>query len=245
MKIDVLGSNSSGNCYIIEDQGQKLIVEAGVHIDNIKKNLNFDFKNVVGCLVSHEHNDHALNIEKLLYYGIDVCASEAVFKAKNVIHNRAHVVTPNKGFALGGFKIMAFKVEHDVDTFGFVIKGPSGKKILFATDTQFVLQQFKDINIYMMECNFDMDSMRKAVKCGKLDPMVLMRVAGTHMSLETLQSYFEKADLSKTEKIILIHLSERNSNESKYIDKIQNQTGIKTIAANSGIVVDLMEDAGF
>lgn len=245
MKIDIIGSNSSGNCYIVEDQNQKLIIEAGVHINDIKMNLNFNFKDVVGCIVSHEHNDHALNIQKLLYYGIDVCASEAVFKAKSIVDNRAHTITPNKGFTLGGFTIMAFRVEHDVETFGYVIKGPSGKKILFATDTQFVIDQFKGINIYMMECNFDMDSMRKAVKCGKLDPLVLMRVAGTHMSLETLQSYFEKADLSATEKIILIHLSERNSNESKYIEKIQNQTGIKTIAANSGIVVDLMEDAGF
>ena len=243
MKIDVLGSSSSGNCYIIEDQGQKLILEAGVHIMEIKKALNFDIHDVAGCLVSHIHMDHSKSMVELMNLGINV--GSGIETMQNIDHHRKNVLEPQKLHRIGNFTVMPFEIDHDVKNFGYVIKCPSGKKILFATDTQFLMHRFEGINIYMLECNFDMDSMRKAVKCGKLDPMILIRVANTHMSLETLLSYLQNVDLSTTEKIMLIHLSERNSNEEKYIKAVQEQTGIETIAADTGVVVETLDSPGF
>lgn len=56
MKMKCLGSSSGGNCYLLQsNSGETLIVECGVNIKEIKKALNFNMRNVVGCLVSHEH----------------------------------------------------------------------------------------------------------------------------------------------------------------------------------------------
>lgn len=242
MRIEVLGSSSSGNCYIIEDKGQILILEAGVKMQQLKKALGFDFKPVVGCLVSHEHHDHSGYIFDLMRLGVKVYASETTFKG---FHHNKVVVSEKEVWKIGGYTFMPFNLEHDVPNLGYVIKTPSGKKIMFATDTQFIMQRFKDIDVYMLECNFDLDSMRKAIKCGKLDPMILVRVAGTHMSLETLKAYLENADLSKTQQIVLVHLSENNSNQDKYVESIQEQTGITTVAADKDVVIELLDGPEF
>jgi len=243
MIIKTFGSNSHGNFYTIEDKGQVLLLEAGIHIKEIKKALNFDFSKIVGCIVSHEHSDHAKSISELLNIGVAVGSNEKTMSYVN--HHRKFVIQPKKAVKIGGFHVKAFKLVHDVDNFGYLIQSPSGKRILFATDTQYVMNQFNDIDVYMVECNFDLDSMRKAVHCGKLDNSVLIRVSQTHMSLETVSAYLEAADLSKTKQIMLIHLSDTNSNETKYVDYIQGLTGIKTIAANVGDVIEIGNGPGF
>lgn len=53
MKIHCIGSSSSGNCYVIESLGQKLIVELGCKFQEVLAVLNWEVYSVAGCLVSH------------------------------------------------------------------------------------------------------------------------------------------------------------------------------------------------
>jgi ribonuclease BN (tRNA processing enzyme) len=62
------------------------------------------------------------------------------------------------------------------------------------------------------------------------------------MSLETLKKFLYHCDLRKTKQIILIHLSDRNSNEEQMIREISGLTGIKTSVANAGDVYELRKD---
>lgn len=55
MKLSVLASGSRGNCYVIQNKDEALIIECGVRMSVIKKSLNFDISKVVGVLISHEH----------------------------------------------------------------------------------------------------------------------------------------------------------------------------------------------
>lgn len=55
MFLSVINSGSSGNGYILQDDKEALIIEAGCKLLDIKKALNFNISKVVGCLVSHEH----------------------------------------------------------------------------------------------------------------------------------------------------------------------------------------------
>ena len=56
MILKVLGSSSTGNCYLLQSsEGETLIIECGVHLKEIKKALNFNIRNVAGVLISHEH----------------------------------------------------------------------------------------------------------------------------------------------------------------------------------------------
>ena len=58
MKLKVLGSGSSGNCYILENDTEALIIEVGVPFKDVKVALNFDIKKIKAVIVTHEHGDH-------------------------------------------------------------------------------------------------------------------------------------------------------------------------------------------
>jgi len=55
MKINILQSGSSGNCYIIDDGQTKLMIEAGLPIKEIKKKGGVNIHELSACLISHEH----------------------------------------------------------------------------------------------------------------------------------------------------------------------------------------------
>lgn len=55
MNLKIINSGSIGNCYILENQNEALIIEAGVKFLEIKKALNYDIGKIQGCLISHEH----------------------------------------------------------------------------------------------------------------------------------------------------------------------------------------------
>lgn len=84
IRLKVLGSSSSGNCYLIETEKSKLILDAGVNFKNVQKALKFDFKNIEGVLITHEHMDHlkyatnfALNRNKCICICGNICKAGA------------------------------------------------------------------------------------------------------------------------------------------------------------------------
>ena len=59
MKLNVLGSGSDGNTYLVDCDGDVLILDCGISLKETKIALNFDLSKVVGCFISHNHADHA------------------------------------------------------------------------------------------------------------------------------------------------------------------------------------------
>ena len=47
MKLKCLGSGSSGNCYILENDSEALIIEAGIPFMTVKKALDFNINKIV------------------------------------------------------------------------------------------------------------------------------------------------------------------------------------------------------
>ena len=75
MKLKVLGSSSSGNCYLIEaSQADKLILDAGINFKEVQKQLEYNFRGIKGVLVTHEHMDHLKYATNFALNGINVYA---------------------------------------------------------------------------------------------------------------------------------------------------------------------------
>jgi Cft2 family RNA processing exonuclease len=53
-ELRVLGSSSSGNCYLLECKDETLILECGIDWNVVLENVE-DFSKVVGVCVSHSH----------------------------------------------------------------------------------------------------------------------------------------------------------------------------------------------
>jgi len=55
MKLICIGSESLGNCYILDNGQEALVIEAGLRPVEVKKALKWNISNVRGVIISHEH----------------------------------------------------------------------------------------------------------------------------------------------------------------------------------------------
>ena len=55
LQIEVLGSSSAGNAYIVSDGDSSLLLECGLPIKELQIKSNFRIAYMSGCLISHLH----------------------------------------------------------------------------------------------------------------------------------------------------------------------------------------------
>ena len=240
MDLKVLGSSSKGNCYILENDSESLIIECGVNIKDIKKALDFSFNKVSGCILTHEHKDHSFSLIDLLKAGVDVYASKGTFKALGYKqHHRIKHIAANTLFQVGSFKVLPFAIQHDcVEPLGFIINHPETGNILFITDSYYVSNKFRNINNIIIEANFSEGIIQKRVEDGKLPEFLQDRIFTSHMSIETTLKTLEANDLSQVNNIVLIHLSDGNSNADQFKSAVESQTGKRVHVADAGLVIE-------
>ena len=241
MKLQVLGSSSSGNSYLlIADNGEVLAIEAGMKFTNVKKALNFNVSSLVGCIVSHEHGDHAKYISDYLNACIPVYTSAGTLQALNLANNSfAHTLRPQQTVTLGSFKVYPFTVQHDAqEPFGYIIRNAECGVALFATDTYYLKYKFSGLTNILLECNYRIDLLDKNIADGVVSPLVRNRIVKSHMSYNTCLETLLANDLSKVNNIVLIHLSDNNSLASEFVEGIANATDKKVVAATKDMIID-------
>ena len=109
MVLKVLGSSSHGNSYILENDREALLLEAGVRFASVKQALDYNITKVVGCLITHEHKDHAGYINEVLKATVPVYASAGTIENTPIEGpRRANVCKAGTLFTLGGFRIIPF-----------------------------------------------------------------------------------------------------------------------------------------
>ena len=239
MKLKCLGSGSSGNCYILtSSKGDSLIIEAGVKFIEVKKALNFNLRNVVGCVVSHEHGDHAKYLSDVLSCGIKVLGLKEAFK--NVKQKVFCVeVEPLHGYKIGCFKVFTIPVCHDVPCIGFVIEHEEMGKLLFITDTMMLEYKIPNLNHIMIEANYSDEILQENIESGLLPAFMKDRLLHSHMELKTTAQVLKANDLSNVNEVVLLHLSGRNSNAEQFLQYIQKNAGKPVFIANSRLEINL------
>lgn len=229
MKLKVIGSSSAGNCYLLQGRDETLILECGMGIRYIKRALGFNFTNVVGCVVTHRHLDHCVAMKDLLASGVEVWANKETHGAMGTEnHHRAGIFRPFDNLQLGEFKIMPFDVKHDVPTVGFLIHHRECGNLLFLTDTYYCEYTFEGLTNILVEANFAKDIVDRRVKEGGSPQFLRNRVLKSHLSLEHCKELLAANDLSKVNNIVLIHLSDGNSDAERFKREVADQTG-KTV----------------
>ena len=232
INIKTLASGSKGNAYLIDDGVSQLLIECGINYKDIQIALNFDTKRVVGCLLSHEHKDHSKGLKDVLRAGIDVFMSKGTAEAEGIKHHRINIVENKKQFKVGTFTILPFDVEHDVnEPFGFLIANEQDDKLLFATDTYYIKYKFTGLTHLMIECNYSQTILDDNINTGVVPQVMKRRLMQSHFSLENVIEFLKANDLSKVDEIHLLHLSDTNSNELEFKNKIQEVTGKRVVIA--------------
>ena len=239
MVLKVLGSSSQGNCYILENKNEALIIEAGVRFIEVKKALGFDIRKVSGCLITHQHNDHAKYIKAMVESGFPTLALEEVWTAKGVTGSRAYCIERGKGYRFGRFKVLPFDACHDVPCVGYLIDHPETGRIMFLTDSCMCEYVFPGLNQIMIECNYSDAKLVEAINAGRTLPSQRERLMTSHMELNTCKGFLCANDLTNVANIILLHLSDNNSDEKHFVSEIERQTGKVVYAAHTGLEIEL------
>ncbi|URZ06444.1 MBL fold metallo-hydrolase [Clostridium felsineum] len=243
MKLKVLGSGSSGNCYLLQNGKETLVLECGLPYKTILKGLNFNLSNVVGCLVTHEHKDHSKAINEVLNNSIDVYSSKGTLKAMNIKNYRAKIIESEEQFFIGDFTVLPFETEHDaVESLGFLIQNSDLGKLLFITDSYYCKYNFSGLNHILIECNYSKSILDKNIKNGFIHPTLANRLLKSHFSLDHVKEFLKANDLSKCRDIVLVHLSNNNSNAAEFKEEIERLTGIPVYIANKGLELELFKE---
>lgn len=240
MKLKVLGSSSAGNCYLFDNEKECLVVECGIPFCDVQKAVDFDIARIVGCIVSHEHGDHAKHIHKVLDARIPCYMSDGTAEALKIRSNALVKHTEEfKPYKLRGFTIQGFSVQHDAaEPFGYLIHHEEMGTVLFATDTYYLKYKFAGLSNILLECNYRLDILEANVEAGRIAKPQRDRTIKSHLSYETCKETLLANDLSKVNNIVLIHLSTGNSDASEFLKGIKEAT-CKTIhIADKGMEIE-------
>lgn len=237
MKLKVLGSGSTGNCYLLQGQKETLILECGLPYKTILKGLNFNLSNVVGCLVTHEHKDHSKAMFDLGHNGIDIYASTGTYNALgDGLGHRTNFIKSEVAFKVGSFIVLPFAVEHDAaEPLGFLIQHKELGKLLFITDSYYCKYSFNGLNHILIECNYS----NKIIEQRELPRNLKSRIIKSHFELENVKDFLRATDLAEVKNIMLIHLSDGNSNAAEFKEEIEKLTGKPVYVADKGLELEL------
>lgn len=238
MELVVIGSSSKGNGYVLNGTTEALCIEAGTKLMETKKALGFNLQNVRGCIVTHSHNDHAKYAKEYAESGIRVLALTDVLETKGITRNATAIAMDN-AYRLGGFVVMPFAVHHDVPCVGYVIQHAECGKVVFITDTYACQYRFKGVSHYLLEANYSDAILTANIERGKVAPAMRDRLLTSHFELSNSIGYLQSSDLSQVRKVVLIHLSDGNSNEAEFVQAVREATGKQVFAADAGMVLQL------
>ena len=240
MNLTILASGSTGNGYILHNENEALIIEAGVKLSEVKIALDFNISHIVGCLISHSHNDHAGYLESYARAGIRILTSEHVLLNQKdlVASTLCKVVESGKGYKLGNFKVVPFELSHDVPCLGFLIDHPETGRIIFITDSYLCEYCFDDVNHWIIEANYSDEILEEKIMSGSCHPSMRPRLLSTHMELQTCKSILLSNDLSNVINIVLVHLSSGNSNQDQFVREVRGITGKNVYAACRKMIIN-------
>lgn len=236
-ELRVIRSGSSGNAYIIECQNETLLVELGLPFHEIICNLFFRLNKVCGAIVTHKHSDH-LNKDtskRFFKYGIPVYSCEEASEIDK------HIITIKKGIKtrIGGFKIQPIPLKHSCECYGYIIEHEEIGKMVFATDCSEFLYRIKDVNHLLIEANYSDDCLIDNM-CNNEE---IRSRHECHLELNDAINAIKANYNTSLMNVILLHLSNGNSNEEQFVKKVKNELGFDNVfVAKENLVLSLQKE---
>src|SRR5690606_21236594 len=98
IEIRVLASSSAGNAYLVSDGRTPLLIECGLPFRDLRQRLGFGVTSLAGCLLSHEHADHARAARDILRAGVDLYATWGTVNALELTGHRLRPIRAHERF---------------------------------------------------------------------------------------------------------------------------------------------------
>jgi phosphoribosyl 1,2-cyclic phosphodiesterase len=233
MQLKVISTGSNGNCLLIENNKKYVMLDCGAPFKSVLKAVDFKVNDIDFCFAGHKHFDHISAIYEVNKAFIPIYSSIEMQEEFRFCY-----VCPIGTFMpkqIGEWVFRSFDLSHDEHNIGLLMQNTDNQQVIaYISDTGYIKSNLVGVNILICECNY-IESM---IQTEELQDRY-RRIHSTHLSLERLLSYLSKIDKSVMHKIILVHLSDRNSDEVAMVSAVQEFTGIQTYAAHNGEVINL------
>lgn len=241
MQLTVLNTGSTGNGYVLQGGTEALVIECGMPRQDCLAALGWRTSQVAGCLLTHEHGDHAKYVADYLPL-MPVYTSHGTAEALAGKTGRWSLRTlePLKTVQIGGFAVRPIPAQHDAaEPFAYIIDHAEMGRLLFATDTYYLRYRIPGMTNIMIECNYSLPILNANSAAGIVPKTLRERTLRSHMSLEHLQEMLSANDLTRVSQIVLIHLSARNADKNAFCREIAARTSKCTIVATKGLKTEL------
>lgn len=231
MQIDVLGSSSLGNAYIVSDGVTSILLDAGIPYKELQVKSDFKINGVAACLLSHCHIDHSRAVKDLLKSAIDVYAlfeTLAILGAST--HHRTHIVEPLKSFTVNTFEIMAITMHHDCPCVGYMVySNVTNERLFFATDTYKITVNPQGVDYMILEINYQKEIVNRLVNDGVMEASIRARLLFSHFELSKALNWLKRIDKSRLKRIYVAHLSNGHSHQEEIKKAVIMETGVPTV----------------
>ena len=215
---------------------------------DVKRSIDYRLQDVVGCIVTHRHGDHAKYAVEYSRFGVKMYCNEDVAASKSFAYDTCTVLRGSATKTVGSFRVTPFDVAHDVPCLGFLVMHPDMGILLFATDTYKVPTVITGIHHYLIEANYSDELLKQNVWTGSINRAQADRIMLSHMSLDYTVRYLRDCSAgsglpaSTTKTVTLCHLSERNSDPDLFRRTVESALGVPTYIARKGLVVNLNKE---
>ncbi len=219
VRVCLLASGSRGNSALIEADGCRLLIDAGLSGKETVRRLatiGLTGEDLHGILVTHEHHDHVGGIGPLarrfnLPVHIDRKTHAALPKLGEIADLKHFIAGEN--FSFRNLSISSFSTTHDaVNPVGFTILSSEGK-IGFATDlgmpTRLVAERLKDCRVLVLEANHDEQMLQNGPYPWSLKQRIRSRHG--HLSNSEARLLLEEICWPGLDVVFFAHLSEENN----------------------------------
>ena len=234
MKLKILGSGSSGNCYILENDNEALIIEAGLPFMEVKKALNFNIMKIKAVLITHLHSDHHFYWFQYVRAGIPVFEPFKLEGASLRFDNSQFIIQAFENRDRSGRWLHNNSDGSECPCYGFYITHPEMGSLVYASDTEYIKYRFKGLNHILCEANYDMQFVNRD------EPNYEHRLRG-HMSLDTALKFISTNDNPALRNVVLIHLSDKSGGPALFKQKTEETVkyGANVYIAEKGLEVDM------
>lgn len=232
MRVYVLGSGSSGNALLVEDEASRVLVDCGLGpraAVNRLRALGADLfpRGVDAIVVTHEHHDHIAHLESharslrapvYLHHGIDARRVRSRYEVREY--------APGKAFAAGALSIEALAVPHDA---GQVALRVSSARYTFGHVTD-VGHVPRDLAPFLGACDMalvEANYCPELLHLGPYPPRLKRRVSGGmgHLANHEAGELAAALRTSRVRKLLLGHVSRANNTPDRALAAVRARAG--------------------
>lgn len=227
MKFCSFSSGSDGNCYLISTDTCGILVDAGISVKTIKKDLErigFPIKKIYAVFVTHDHYDHIASVGTLgEVYHIPVYSTKQIldgvnrcYKVTEKLYGSRHHFEKGETVSIGDLRITSFQVYHDsTDCVGYHIEqeGAPEHNITIATDLGHINSEaipfLIKANNLVIESNYDEEMLLQGPYPLFLKQRILSQSG--HLANHVTARFLAENNQSHWRNVFFCHLSNKNN----------------------------------